>query len=479
VALPEAVDLIVAERASPHAEWHALAGWGESVWALANVAGPRSADEVAAFLARASEEGRRVTLRGAGRSYGDAALPTDRLVLDLGRMRRIGDVDEETGRVIVEPGVTVEQLWRTALPRGFWPPVVSGTMRPTIGGCVAMNVHGKNQFCAGSFGDHVEELELVTARGERRAVHRERDADLFHAVIGSAGMLGVVTSVTLRLQRVHSGLLDVAARAHGSLGETASDLDARRDGADYLVGWIDAFDRDGRGVIHAARHLREGEDPEADRTRTLEAQELPARLLGVVPRDKVALLMRPFARPFGMRAINAAKYRSAALRGEHRFRQPHAAFHFLLDYVPGWKSIYDPGGLIQHQSFVPAEAAVETHRRLLTMCRDVGIVSWLAVLKRHRPDGFLMSHSVDGFSLALDFPVTSANRQALWSLCGELDRVVLDAGGRFYLAKDLTASPESFRRSYPGLDRFLEWKRELDPGGVLTSALADRLEMLA
>lgn len=461
--------------APPPVEWHALAGWGEAVWALARVLRPRDADEVEALLARAAADGTTLTLRGAGRSYGDAALPAERCVLDLRAMRAIRAFDAEQGRITVEPGVTIERLWRAVLPHGWWPPVVPGTMRPTVGGCVAMNVHGKNQYAVGGIGEHVEELEVAVPAGGRRVVHRERDADLFRAVVGGAGLLGVVTSVTLRLKRVHSGYLDVVGRACPSLATAAADIDAHLSAADYLVGWIDAFDARSRGVIHEARHLAAGEDPDGAQTLQLDAQELPPRLLGVVPRERAALLLRPFARPAGMRTVNAAKYRSASWRGEHRFRQSHAAFHFLLDYVPGWRSIYEPGGMIQHQSFVPAEAAPTVHARLLAMAREAGIVPWLAVLKRHRPDAFLLSHSVDGFSLALDFPVTPQSRPRLWALCAEMDRVVLDAGGRFYLAKDLTASPETCRRAYPGLERFRAWKRELDPAGTLDSALARRL----
>jgi len=412
-------------------------------------------------------------MRGSGRSYGDAALPAPRDVLDLRALQQLGAVDEERGTITAEPGVTVEQLWRTVLPCGWWPPVVPGTMRPTLGGCVAMNVHGKNQFRTGAIGEHVEELELLLADGSVRTVHHERDADLFRAVVGGAGLLGVITSITLRLRRITSGLLDVTARAYSSLEGVAGDFEERRDSADYLVGWIDAFDRRGRGVIHAGQYV---DDPQAGGL-DLSSQDLPARLFGVFPRDRVAALIGLCAGPARMRAVNSAKFRSAALRGEHTFRQAQAAFHFLLDYVPGWEAIYAPGGMIQHQSFVPLEAGPAAHAALLALCREADLVSWLAVFKRHRRDEFLLSHNVDGYSLALDFRVTAGNRERLWHLCHELDRVVLDAGGRFYFAKDATAEPETLVAAYPGLARFREWKRELDPDGLFTSALAERLQL--
>src|SRR5207302_5793142 len=114
---------------------------------------------------------------------------------------------------------------------------------------------------------------------------------------------------------------------------------------------------------------------------------------------------------------------------------------FLLDYVPDWRFAYSPGGLIQYQSFIPAERAPEVFGAQLHLCQERGHVPYLAVLKRHRPDAFLMTHALDGFSLALDFPVTATGAKSLSALTADLDHSVMEAGGRFYFAKDSTPSP--------------------------------------
>ena len=64
------------------------------------------------------------------------------------------------------------------------------------------------------------------------------------------------------------------------------------------------------------------------------------------------------------------------------------------------------------------------------------MVSYLGVLKRHRPDPFWMTHSSDGWSLALDFKVTPDTREKLWAMCDELTRIVTDHGGRISAASD-------------------------------------------
>ena len=68
-------------------------------------------------------------------------------------MSRILSWDPATGIAELEPGVTVEQLWKHILPDGWWPAVVSGTAFPTVAGALAMNIHGKNNYKVGPLGD--------------------------------------------------------------------------------------------------------------------------------------------------------------------------------------------------------------------------------------------------------------------------------------------------------------------------------------
>jgi FAD/FMN-containing dehydrogenase len=166
----------------------------------------------------------------------------------------------------------------------------------------------------------------------------------------------------------------------------------------------------------------------------------------------------------------------ASLR-KHTFRQSHAAFHFLLDYVPNWELAYGRGGLIQYQSFLPKETAEAAWHEMIGLSQRRGLPSYLGVTKRHRPDKFLLTHAVDGFSLALDFKVTDRNRIALSKMLQEFDRMVLDAGGRFYFAKNSETSAEA-ARAFLGeetIQKFKELKKRCDPDHILGSNLFRRV----
>lgn len=467
--------------ALPHDRLERVEGWGEAVSAAGYVFRPSTAAGVRAVLELARERAVPVVPRGGGLSYGDAALLPEAIVLDLTRMRRILAWDPRSGEIDVEPGVTLEQLWRFALGDGWWPPVVTGTMFPTVGGALAVNAHGKNNWERGTLGEHCLEIDLLLPSGETVTVTPDGDPELFRAVVGGLGQLGIVTRARLRLLRVSSGLLDVLAVSAPDLGSMLASADRAKARWEYVVGWIDAFAggrKLGRGLLHFARHPEEGADPAPAQSLRSESQDLPGELMGVVPVAALWRLLKPLTNRPGMRLVNAGKYLAGRTIGEGaRYRQSLAEFSFLLDYIPGWKRIYSPGGMVQHQSFVPAEHAESVFARQLEICRRAGSPSFLAVLKRHRPDEFLLGHGVDGFSLALDFPVPPGHRERVARLVRRLAEPVAAVGGRFYPAKDGLLPGELYRATFGDgqIERFADLKGRLDPDRVLSSSLVERL----
>lgn len=439
---------------------------------------PTRVEEIQEVLNLARTTGRQVVLRGAGRSYGDANIAQEALVLDLARLNRVRSWDPETGIVEAEAGLTIEGLWRYCLEDGWWPPVVSGTMYPTLGGALAMNIHGKNGWKVGTLGEQVIGLDVVFPTGERAWL--TPDDRRFWCVISSAGLLGIIVGVRLRMKRIASGDLEVLALAPRNWDEQFATFERLHDSADYMVTWIDAFARGaqaGRGEFHAAwyPHPQPGT---LGPTFRADHQDLPDTILGFFPKSVVWRFLKPLNNRLGMRQLNAAKFRAATLLGHGKRKdQSLVGFSFLLDYVPHWRNSYLPGGFVQYQTFVPAAEAPRVFATQVEWQQKSHLESFLAVMKRHRRDEFLFSHGVDGYSLALDFKVTAGNRDRLWALAHRMNELVLNAGGRFYLAKDSTLRPEDFAGSVgeTAMGAYWAMKAECDPEGLLTSALAQRL----
>ncbi|MFM1872463.1 MAG: hypothetical protein RL398_1885 [Planctomycetota bacterium] len=458
-------------------------GFGMAVGGPGKVFRPTSAEQIADAFADVQQKGATLALRGSGCSYGDAATNREGYVLDLSRMNRILGFDPATGVATVEPGVTVRDLWRQAITFGYWPKVVSGTAAVSMGGAAAMNIHGKNNYALGPFGECVRSFDLMTPRGELVHVTRESDPDLFHAAISGFGMLGCMTRLEVETKRVHSGRLRVWGIVAKDLAHNLQILEDLRGTADYLVSWVDMHAKGaelGRGIMHRADQLAPGEDPTGIRYYEPSLQDVPDKMFGVVPKGWLWPGMWGAVHLGQVGTVNALKFRAG--RGEQRnspYLQTHGAFHFLLDYVPRWQWMTKPGGLIQFQPFVPVAHGERVLRTLIEMCQKGGFVPYLGVLKRHRPDAFLMTHGLDGYSMAMDIAVSknAKRREALWRHCREMAEVVLDAGGRFYYAKDAVLLASSFARNHgdEAVAKFRALKAKLDPERFFQTDMSRRL----
>jgi glycolate oxidase len=170
------------------------------------VAFPESTEQISKIMALASSKSFPVVPRGAGSGMTGGSLPVaGGLVLALGRMNRILEIDEENQLAIVEPGVITGKLREAVAPLGlFYPPDPASLKFCTLGGNVAECAGGPSAIKYGVTRDYVLGLEVVLADGRilETGVRTRKGVvgyDLTRLFIGSEGTLGVITKIILRL----------------------------------------------------------------------------------------------------------------------------------------------------------------------------------------------------------------------------------------------------------------------------------------
>jgi glycolate oxidase len=168
---------------------------------------PETTEEVAAILRYAHREGVNVVPRGAGTSLSGGAIPAaDAIVVAMGKFKRIIDVDYANRCVVAQCGVTNLAISHAVAERGFYyAPDPSSQIACTIGGNVAENSGGVHCLKYGLTTNNVLGVEIVMPDGEiARLGGRHLDSghyDLLGLVVGSEGLLGIVTEVTVRILR--------------------------------------------------------------------------------------------------------------------------------------------------------------------------------------------------------------------------------------------------------------------------------------
>jgi glycolate oxidase len=176
------------------------------VFCAAGVVFPRTAEEIAAILKLANRERIPITVRGGGTGYTGGAVPVEGgIVLATSRMNQILEIHPGDLVAVVEPGVTNYALQQAVEAVGlFYPPDPSSWRESYLGGNVAVNAGGPRCVKYGNTKQFVLGLDFVTPTGEivvagTRTPKNATGLHLESLLIGSEGLLGVITRCTLRL----------------------------------------------------------------------------------------------------------------------------------------------------------------------------------------------------------------------------------------------------------------------------------------
>jgi decaprenylphospho-beta-D-ribofuranose 2-oxidase len=452
-----------------------LMGWGRTAPTVAEVLSPtdpetivKAVDEVADLVSEGRARG--VIARGLGRSYGDNAQNGGGLVIDMASLNTIHSMSADDAVVDVDAGVNLDQLMNAALPLGLWVPVLPGTRQVTIGGAIACDIHGKNHHSAGSFGNHVRSMELLTADGTVHHLTPDgAEADLFWATVGGNGLTGIILRATIAMTPTETAYFIADGDVTHTLDETiAFHSDGSEDNYTYSSAWFDAISgppKLGRAAI--------------SRGSLATLEQLPPKLRkDPLKFSAPQLLTLPDIFPNGLAnkwtfgPIGELWYRKS---GTYRDKvQNLTQFYHPLDMFGEWNRAYGSAGFLQYQFVVPTEA-VEEFKRIIVDIQRSGHYSFLNVFKLFGPGNRApLSFPIPGWNVCVDFPIAPGLNEFVL----ELDRRVLEFGGRLYTAKDSRTTAETFHAMYPRIDEWIAVRRRVDPDGVFVSDMARRLELL-
>ena len=464
-------------------QWEDIDSLVGSIHSRSLVARPTTVEQCQEAIEYFRQQGMKICARGAGRTYGDLALNDGQALIDMKLMNRIIEFDEEHSTIKVEAGARLIDIYREVHYRLLTLPASPTESHSSVAGAICANVNGKDAWRQGSFGDQVVSLTLLLANGELLTI--DRSHQLFNAIIGGIGLLGIIVDATLKLKPIKSPFVEInripAADVDAML-ETMAQVEQTHDAA---VVWIDAYARGrntGRSVIHAAKWI-ERDDTEAERQEYLNAgfERLEKhRRFGLALHQTfgpiLSLMLQ--AQRLMMFSFNRLYYGMGRVLyriGRASNTELFLRFSFEASFtVPPAHLVCGPRGYTL-QVTLPRSDARAAIIELLGICRSSPCPPVTTILRAHKRDDGLLSFSEDGYSLNFEFHPKKRHEVASREAIDRLIDATARRGGKVHLAKDQVLTPEQFYRVYPRFQELLEIKRELDPEGIFTSDLARRV----
>jgi decaprenylphospho-beta-D-ribofuranose 2-oxidase len=360
-----------------------------------------------------------------------------------------------------EAGLSLVEINRIFMPRGWFSPVTPGTKYVTLGGMVASDVHGKNHHVEGCFGAHVRALKMRLADNSIVECGPSQEPDLFYGTIGGMGLLGHILEVECVLHRIPTPWIWMESQRVPNLEEFLATLGKFAPRYPMTMGWIDCLTRGagmGRGIMMAGRWATPEE---------AEGRELPALRQVTFPINLPNWALNPITGGL----FNTAYYwrhfeqRITTVVGPEPFFYP-------LDAILEWNKAYGTRGFTQYQCVLPRAAGEAAVREFMERLTKLGGASPLCVIKDCGPEGKgVLSFPLEGTSIAVDMAIGADTQH----IVDKLNEFVIASGGRIYLTKDRFTRAADFRAMDPRVPRFLALREKYDPKLRLRSAQSARI----
>lgn len=427
-----------------------ISGWGNYPKQEAHLLKPSSYSK----LREDVRQQKSFIARGMARSYGDSSNAS--VVLQTTYLDHFLEFNANTGQLTAEAGITLREILKVIVPKGWFFPVTPGTSFVTLGGAIASDVHGKNHHIAGTFGQYVKSINILLGTGEVITASPSENVDLFRATCGGMGLTGVIISATIKLLPIQSSFINQKTIKADCI-ELACEAFESNSSSTYSVAWIDCLARGrnlGRSVLMLGEHAESG------------GLELNIK-------DQISI---PFYTPTSllnrmtMKTFNGVFWQKA--KDNQMQTVQLMPYFYPLDVIGSWNKLYGSAGFLQYQFVLPKLNGVNNLRILLTEIAKSGDGSFLAVLKQFgKQNNNLLSFPTEGYTLALDFKFTMSTIKTLH----KLDDLVVDMGGKVYLTKDAVMREVTFKMSYPKWEEFESVRNKYGAIGKFSSAQSKRL----
>ena len=427
-----------------------IKGWGNYPQQEAQLLTPTSSASLSTFI----KQEKTLITRGMGRSYGDSANGPK--VIETSYYDHFVALDEKTGKITAEAGITLREILKIIVSSGWFLPVTPGTSYATLGGAIASDVHGKNHHIFGTFGQQVRSISIMLGTGEVVTASEAQNTDLFRATCGGMGLTGVILRATIQLFPIKSSLMNQKIIKADCI-EAACKAFEENSSATYSVAWIDCLTNGkklGRSVLMLGEHAENG-DLEIDIKDPISVPfSTPPALLN-------SLIMKTFNRAYW----HKAKHNQTEI-------VPLIPYFYPLDILGNWNKLYGKAGFLQFQCVIPKEDGIVNMRKLLTEITKSGEGSFLAVLKQFgKANDYFLSFPIEGYTLALDFKLTKTAISTLH----KLEELVLGMDGKIYLTKDAVMQEKTFKATYPKWEEFEAVREKYGAIGKFSSTQSKRL----
>ena len=433
-----------------------LSGWSNTNFVKCKISYPKNIRELKSSIKQ------NVIARGLGRSYGDSSLQPEGTIITK-NLNKILSFNKKNGLINVQAGISIDNILKFSIPKGWFLPVTPGSKFISVGGMIASDSHGKNHHRVGSFKNHILELKILNQNKKIATCSRKKNKKLFNYTCGGMGLTGVILSCKFKLIPIETSYVLQETRKTENLDETFK-LFYDNASSEYAVGWIDSSSKKiGRSVFFTGKHLKKKELDTNKKKKNLNVEKnISLKIPFFFPRW---MLSR-----YTIKIFNTLYYH---FNSNEKKIIHYNKFFYPLDFIKRWNLVYGKDGFICYQCVFPLKESKIAIKKILFLMHKHRLYSFVSVIKLLGKNDGSISFGIKGFTIAFDFPKSEKYEVFL----KDMDKVVERCKGKIYLTKDSRISKKFLRKIDKKFSNFTKSKIRKNSKTIFNSLQSNRLEL--
>lgn len=440
-------------------------GWSRKDFSLSEYFEPNTIDKLEECFFYAKKTGAKISLRGAGRSYGDNTLNDKNIVLNYTQSKKIINFNSDTGVIEVTGCCRILDLLLFTIPKGWILNVSPASQYVSISGAVSNNVHGKNCYQKGYFGDYVEEITFYSHNKGTIKCSTTENKDYFYSILGGLGLLGVIISIKIQLRKITTISIITKNFAIKDMDHCINQMLILRGRNEFNIGSLNftRFKSKNLGKIYSSDFDQEN--------RCLEIKNLNPKFIIYIINNLLKINRLSFF-------ANNIEYLLSKLvtkkPTKFKTKQDYFRMNFLGDYnLPLYNKIFK-NGFVEYQMIFNEKHFLKAIEEIKVLLKKFNYCSYLSSFKAYKKadPNIIFSINITGFCITLDIPYEKSKNFNIF--IRRLNDLTLKYSGIVYLGKNSYLNNEEFKSMYPKYKKFLSVKNILDPSDIIQSDMSKR-----
>lgn len=432
-----------------------------------NILFPKNNEEIFKIIDFATKKNLKILAVGSSLSWYDTIFNTNNIIINLNNYDKTFLFDEKNGILTVGPSYKVYEVLDKINKYGWSIYSIPGSLDVTIAGCISNDVHGKDTFKFGNFGESVVEIEIILSNKDIITCSKEKNKEIFKSVIGGLGLIGIITKVKLKLKKINS-FYETTNHVCNNYNEVIKELYFQKENYDYIFGWIDTFaqkEKLGRGVIFKAKKYFKLKKKPIFRQGFLVnlREKLQEKIFSFcIKNNLVKYLNTIFLKSFLLKKKNISSYKEIT--------------YPLTAYGIDIKKMIYPYSFFEVQIILNKNTLPESLSEFIKKCQSLKLNGFVIGIKMHKKNDNYLSFAEDGVSININQIFKKENEKKIVQKFDELYKFIIEKNYKIYLCKDFFLRKNNFCKNYKHAELFFSLKNKYDKNDLFSSDFFDRVK---